>query len=201
MLALFNALIATQEMLSEVEEKLANQGLVLKTNRLTLIPYKSNLITTKHLEWLNDKELMKYSEQRHQEHTRKTQEEYLNNFPEGSFIWLIQRKQEPIMDIGTITAYVDPYNGVADMGILIGHGHQSKRYGQEAWNSVRDFLLRGNIRKITCGCRSDNMPMRNIAHHAGFSFEGCRQNHFLDDNDNPHDLMQYAYHNKDWKPW
>lgn len=173
---------------------------IIQTPHLDLLPYRYDRITTKHLEWLNDKNLMRFSEQRHFTHTRKTQEFYLMNFPKESFIWLIRyHRKEPLMDIGTITAMVDPFNGLADMGILIGDGHQGKGYGLEAWEGVMKFLIEGNIRKIECGCRADNEAMKRLATKAGMKEEGRRWSHFLDDRDYPVDSCGYAAHNGRWK--
>ena len=174
-------------------------GVFLRTDRLMLTPYTANIVTQTHIDWLNDKENLKYSEQRHLDHTLKSQREYLNKFPKDSFIWLIQVKVDNrLEDIGSISAYVDPYNGTADMGILIAKEHKGKGYGEESWKRVMDFLVEGNIRKITCGCRSDNAAMICLASFY-MTREGRRWAHFLDDNDCPVDLIYFAYHNGSWK--
>lgn len=177
----------------------AKKSVFIHTGRLTLIPYTSDLVTVDQVSWLNDQEVMKYSENRHQKHTVKSQKAYLDSFPSDSFIWLIKDTIGDIY-IGTISAHTDPYNGVADMGILIGEKpYQGQGYGLEAWRRVMMFLVDGNIRKIECGCRADNGAMKRIASKSNMQYEGTRPWHFLDDQDRPIDLDMYGYINANWK--
>ena len=86
-------------------------------------------------------------------------------------------------DIGTITAYVNPYHRIADMGILMGDKHAwNKGYGAEAWKCVMDWLWKLDaplIRKIECGTMQDNRGMRKIASKCGMDCEAVRPGHFL----------------------
>src|SRR5271170_2789340 len=91
----------------------------LTTVNLVLIRYEPRLLRQQHVDWLNDPETVKYSEQRHRKHTLDTQRQYLWTFPKNSHIWLIE-KTNPLQAIGTITAYIDEPNNVANMGILLG---------------------------------------------------------------------------------
>lgn len=132
-----------------------------------------------HVDWLNNPQVTRFSEQRHRQHTLMSQVEYLAAIPDGSYIWLL-RLREQILDIGTITAYVDENNKVANMGIMIGNtaawGHG---YGAEAWAAVMAWLFRNGIRKIECGCMEANKAMAKLAAKVGMSPEGMIDNHFL----------------------
>ena len=165
--------------------------IVLTTERLSLVPYAAGFITPQHIGWLNNPDVVFYSEQRHQKHTEASQQAYLNSFSEGCYIWLI--KAQDIGDIGTISAYVDMPNKVADMGILVGEPKSWNRgYGAEAWKRVMLWLrMEHKIRKIECGCMFDNIPMRKIATKCGMEVEGGRYQHFLLDG-KPVDLLQYG---------
>ncbi len=131
----------------------------LKTARLILsAPIIHEQMDVGHyLKWLNSKQVIKYSEQRHRTHTEKTQYEYLCSFGVDNQIWEIIVAGNPI---GTITADRDPANRSANLGIMIGEmrtwGHG---YGPEAWNAVCDYLFEDNIRKIEAGCMACNTSM------------------------------------------
>lgn len=93
------------------------------------------MVTDQHVAWLNDPEVVRYSEQRHKRHTLETQHSYVNGVwsNPGSWIWLIC-KPTPLDAIGTITAHCDENNKVANMGILIGEKTAwGQGYGSEAW--------------------------------------------------------------------
>ena len=82
--------------------------------------------------------------------------------------------------IGTITAHVDPYNDVADVGIMIGEKNLwGNGYGPEAWQAFCDYLLGNGIRKVECGCMSINFGMKHICRKTGMNYEGRRFAHFL----------------------
>lgn len=144
---------------------------------LTLLPHRAGLVTDEQVAWLNDPENVKFSEQRHAKHTLESQHRYLNDFPSGSHIWLIRRDDK---DIGTITAYVDEPNKLANMGILIGRAHWGNGYGKSAWKCVMDFLekVRG-VTKIECGFMGPNKTMLKLATASGMSLDAVSMSHFV----------------------
>lgn len=147
---------------------------------LSLTPYTSSMVTPQHVAWLNDPEVVRYSEQRHIRHTLQTQVEYVSHFPNTpDIIWLIKQDDS---DIGTITAMLDNMNGVANMGILIGEKSVwGKGYGTEAWVKVMCWLFDTGIRKIEAGFALPNTGMRRICNKSGMKYEGSRPDHFLID--------------------
>jgi [ribosomal protein S5]-alanine N-acetyltransferase len=163
----------------------------LLTERLILHPYTASKVVDRHVEWLNNSETTRYSEQRHTIHTLESQHTYLNKFPAGSAIWLITVNITNI-DIGSITAFVDSANRIADMGILIGESSvMGQAYGLEAWVEVMRFLFKSGIRKVECGCMSRNTPMRLLAARCDMTLEGIRRDHFILDG-KPDDLVQFG---------
>jgi len=127
--------------------------------------------------WLNDPQVVKYSEQRHKVHTTDTQRRYLNSIGWPSEYRVICLKERPI---GTILATIDPINSVADLGILIGEKEEwSKGYGLEAWRAVTAHLFDYGIRKIEAGCMDENKPMVKLCIKSYMDFEGSRKKHFL----------------------
>lgn len=148
------------------------------TKRLLLVPCLGNAADIKQMvEWLNDKELMQYSEQRHGHHDFTSQRKYIESFCEPDLFRLIVERGRMI---GTITAHVDKHNLVADMGILIGDkSKHGQGYGTEAWVALMEHLFGTGILKIEAGCMQTNQGMIHIFKKSGMSQEGSRWNHFV----------------------
>ena len=163
---------------------------ILQTKRLKLVPFHAGMVTETHVSWLNDLKVTRYSEQRHRKHTLESQHNYLNSFPAGSHVWLIQSASK---DVGTITAYVDTHNKVADMGIMIGDRLSLNiGYASEAWAVVMKYLFSvEGVRKITAGCMVSNTAMQRLAVKSGMSFESVSKDQFLL-NRKSEDLIRFA---------
>jgi RimJ/RimL family protein N-acetyltransferase len=131
--------------------------------------------------WLNDKELMRYSENRHKQHTAATQIEYIMSFLYNPGDILREIHLDDVL-IGTITAIVDRNNRVANVGILIGKGFGGNEHGYEAWAMLCNSLFEHQgMRRIEAGCMALNMPMIKIMRRYGMKEEGRRMSHFMVD--------------------
>ena len=166
----------------------------IHTKRLRLTPYVAGFVTKQHVDWLNDPEVTYFSDQKFIHHTLTTQHSYLNKLTstEHNYIWLIKVAEA---DIGSITAFVNPYHRIANMGILMGDKHAwGKGYGAEAWGAVMKWLWKMEeplIRKIECGTMQDNRGMRRVATKCGMDCESVRPGHFLLDGQ-PQALAMYG---------
>ena len=114
---------------------------IIETERLMIKPFRESYITSEYLTWLNDKDLMRFSEQRHLNHTIESAKNYLESFNgTTNFFWAIFTKDGE-RHIGTVNSYVDRNNLVADIGILIGSKNLKREgYGEEIWNGVMSFF-------------------------------------------------------------
>ena len=131
--------------------------------------------------WLSDQETMRYSEQRHRTHTIQTQIEYIKSFLNHPDNVLREIRVNGDM-VGTISAYVDRFNLVADVGLLIPRYHWGKGYGYTAWAALCDTLFDNvGLRRIEGGCMAANTAMIEIFRKYGMHEEGRRQNHFIVD--------------------
>lgn len=152
----------------------------LSTGRLSLRQLKKP--TARQVSWLNDPEVMRFSEQRHREHSMDSQGRYIDLFKDGSHIWGIYRV-DTRDHIGNISAMHDKPNKVSDVGIMIGEsGLWGQGYASEAWHTICNWLLAkegGEVRKLEAGCMRDNMAMLKIIRSSGFTEEGERKNHSL----------------------
>lgn len=169
------------------------QSPILKTARLTLaFPFVHEGMDVGHyLKWLQDDVVMQYSEQRHKVHTSATQYEYLSSFPYAGdrLFWQIDKNSKPI---GSISAFLDKNNKIANIGIMIGERREwNNGYASEAWSAVCNFLFEDGYRKLEAGCMTSNRAMVSLLFKTGFSNEAIIPGHFLK-NGKPEDLLLYG---------
>ena len=89
-------------------------------NEIFLDKFKENYISEKYLSWLNNKELMQFSENRHTNHTIASCREYYISFKNSNNLLFAILDKKNMGHIGNINAFVDMKNLTADIGILGG---------------------------------------------------------------------------------
>jgi ribosomal-protein-alanine N-acetyltransferase len=154
----------------------------LRPRRLLITPFSDKHLTRRYVAWLNDPELMQYSEQRHKTHTLESCRVYCQSF-EGTphYFWALEEVAAGHRHIGNLNAYVDAHNRLADVGILIGEKDAHNRgLGMEALVAVFDFLFREvGLRKLTQGTISLNTPMLRVMQKLQMVPDGTRKRHYL----------------------
>lgn len=152
------------------------------TGRLRLEPFSKSHLTAQVVSWLNDPEVVRYSDQRHRQHSLESSRAYLESFAgSNNGYWAIFTRGESETMIGTVTAYVDMPNSVADVGILIGDRRFWRGgYGSESFAGVVNwlFMYRG-IRKVTAGTMAENAAMLGVMRKIGMREEGRRERYYL----------------------
>lgn len=152
---------------------------------IILKPLTFGLVKQRMVDWLNDAEVVKFSEQRHRKHSLEKERVYVGSFDgHHAHIWGIYAKYMTVdTHVGNITAHIDHANNIANVGILIGKKSAwRKGYGRRAWKAVCDWLLAadgGAVRKVEAGMMAENQGMRRVCEATGMKFEGMRPNHFL----------------------
>ena len=167
----------------------------IHTLRLRIVPFDEQHLTEDYVSWLNNKDLMRYSEQRHIKHDLNTCRAYLASFTGSpNYFWAIESVVEPSGMIGTLTAYIDPHNGLADIGILIAPDWaRGCGLAYEAWIAVMEWLKDNlNIRKITAGTMSVNTSMLHIMKKSGMINDGRWIKHFIFEG-KPVDIIYMAW--------
>jgi len=95
-------------------------GSVLRGEKTILRPFEESDITERYLGWLNDPEVVRYSNQRFVAHDRESSVRYLRSFAGTANLFISVLSLDTQYAIGTMTAYVAIHHGTADVGILIG---------------------------------------------------------------------------------
>lgn len=160
----------------------------LFTKRLVLTPlvWGYPAMHDIHLFWLKDPEVLKYSEQRHNKHTKLSVKKYIQSFDhQKDLLYSIHLKEPAGLEredryIGNISVHRDIHNGTAEVGILLGEKKEwGKGYGAEAWQAVCDKLLANGTRKVEAGCMVTNVGMVKIFNRTGMNAEALIPDHFL----------------------
>lgn len=168
-------------------------GPVLTGAKVRLEPFGPEHITDAYLGWLNDPEVVRFSNQRFAIHARDSAAAYLKAFEGSPNHFLAIRRAADDRHIGTLTAYVNPRHGTADVGIMIGEREVwGGGYGQDAWDTVLNWLVtRGDIRKVTAGTLACNKGMVRLMERSGMMLEGVRRGQELVEGE-PQDLVLYG---------
>ncbi len=141
---------------------------------IKLVKFKKNFITKTMIDWLNDKSLMRYSEQRFFKHSKVSCIKfYLDNLRNKNLYYAIFDKNR---HIGNIRAVIDKFNSVADIGILI--AYQNKGYGNIAWKKMMNILEKRGVRKITGETMIANKAMIRIFKNNRMKLEYKKIKHF-----------------------
>lgn len=154
-----------------------DKNIILKGKKTTIRPFTESDINPVYISWLNDIEIMQYSNQRFIKHNKKSCLNYLNSFIDtpNSFFALEDNNSNKL--IGTMTVYCSEREKIADVGILIGDKKiAGKGYGKDSWCSLIEWLKnQENVRKITAGTVSVNKPMLALMHAANMVVDGRRR--------------------------
>ena len=159
--------------------------------------FNYSFITKEYINWLNNSELMKYSENRHEKHTSKSCKKYYETFHNSKDLLFAIIDSKSNEHVGNINAYIDNYNGTADIGILV--GKVQKGYGYIAWIKMIEILFqKKDIRKITAGTMSENIPMLKIFEKSGMEYEYRKKNQFIY-NGSSIDLIGYCIFKENYR--
>jgi RimJ/RimL family protein N-acetyltransferase len=169
------------------------QEVLLTGNRVRLRRFGEDDVDAEYLGWLNDPVVTRFSNQRFRKHDAASALAYLKSFEGTGNLFLHVSRREDDRPIGTMTAYVSPHHGTADVGIMIGDRDAwGKGYGQEAWDLLVEHLLaRPGIRKVTAGTLQCNAAMIRLAERSGMTLEGRRRDQEIVDG-RPVDLLYFG---------
>lgn len=167
--------------------------LLLESERLRLVPFTAAHIQADYIAWLNDPQIVQFSNQRFNQHNESTCRNYLASFANSANrFFAIEDKFIPQL-IGTLTIYINLYHRTADLGILIGNSNQwGKGYGHEAFGLAVDSLLYiTKFRKVTAATMSCNKGMIKIMEKCCMKLEATQKAQELLDEE-PMDILYFA---------
>jgi [ribosomal protein S5]-alanine N-acetyltransferase len=168
--------------------------LLLKEAGISLRKFKASDITPLYLAWLNDKDYMKYSNQRHSVHTEVTSTLYLESFENSSNLFLsIEGLNAEFL--GTCTVYYDSHNHHANIGVLVSPENSNRGIGKSVFRILLTQLpLHIKINKIAAGTCELNAKMISVIENSGMLLEYRVPKEFLLDGEYLDNLMYARYY-------
>lgn len=151
-------------------------------DKLCVSNFREELLTNKYVEWLNDPQVVRYSEQRHRRHSLKSCASYIKAIQDTRGLFLaLEVKDIGLGHIGNISVAIDEPNSSADLSIMIGEKHAwGKGYASQAWMAVMNYLLNDvGIRRVTAGTMEVNVPMIRLMRRSMMQIDSVRPRHFL----------------------
>lgn len=171
-----------------VEQESGRGALLLQGRQVTLRTFTESDITPAYLGWLNDRALMRFSNQRFRDHSADSCRAYVAGFAGSPNLFLAIRHGGEL--VGTMSCYRSPQHGTADIGLLVGSG-QGRGFGRDAWATLMDYLLAQGTRKVTGGTLRCNTAMVRIMEACGMQPDGVRRGQELVDGQ-PQDILYFA---------
>ena len=151
-------------------------------DNLLVSSFRDELLTERYVGWLNDPEVVRYSEQRHTAHSLESCCKYLASVRSvGNLFLSIEVVRRTPLHIGNITVAIDAPNQSADLSIMIGvKSVWGKGYASTAWAAVMQYLLYdAGLRRVTAGTMEVNEPMIRLIKRSGMHIDCVRPRHFL----------------------
>lgn len=142
--------------------------------------FTASYLTDRYVGWLNDPEVVCYSENRHRRHSPDSCASYFASMTAGGHEFYAIVRQADGEHIGNITIYIDAPNKIGDISIMIGErSARGHGLGREAWSLACEHALTAlGLRKITAGTMSENRPMLALM-AASMKIEAVRPRQFL----------------------
>ena len=162
-------------------------------NKVLLRPFKESDITPSYINWLNDPDVLRYSNQRFHKHTHRSCQNYLKTFTESIDKFFLIKDRNSGIALGTLTIYLNSHHRTADIGLMVGNKNSwGHGIGFDAfYTAVKLLSTSREVRKITAGALVINKGMVRIMEKAGLILEATRSEQELVDG-RPVDVVYYA---------
>jgi RimJ/RimL family protein N-acetyltransferase len=153
----------------------------IRKNNLLISNFKLRDIDKNYIRWLNDKKLLKYSNNKFINYNKKKIIKYFKSFKNSQNLFL-SIKNNKLELIGTITCFFSCNNKICDIGILLGDkNYRSIGLGLKSWKMIMSFLANNySLKKISAGAIKENVKMINIFKKSKMVYDGFRKKHFYD---------------------
>jgi len=160
-----------------------NVGPLLVGNRICLREVKNLDAEGPYLQWMNDPEVVKYTESRFRSYSREQLKDYIGKINENpDFVFRAITLNENGRHIGNIKlGPIDWNHRFGDIGIIIGAKDcWGQGYATESIQLLAGFAFASlKLHKLTAGCYAVNTAAIRAFKKAGFVQEGVRSRQYL----------------------
>ncbi len=150
----------------------------LEGRKVSLRPFAASDIGEHYIGWLNNAQVVRFSNQRFRRHDWDSSERYLASFAGSDNLFVAIEDKSNGRLLGTMTAYVSRAHGTVDVGLMVGEPSAwGQGIGQDAWNTLCTWLLSEQVglRKLTAGAARPNTAMLRIMERFGMELEAVRR--------------------------
>ncbi len=157
--------------------------IVLVGKNIFLKDLKEVDVTQDYVDWMNDPEVVQYTESRFGSHTMDSTRAFVKRMSESLdtiLFGIFSKKDES--HIGNIKiGPINPHHLTADIGLIVGRkSFWGQSVGSNAISLVRDYAFSElQLAKITAGCYACNLGSARAFLKVGFSQEAVRPQHFF----------------------
>lgn len=146
-----------------------------------VVPFQPRHLTEQYVAWLNDPEVVRFSEQRHRTHTLETCRGYAESQWASSNYFLAVETADGSRHVGNIGVLVDRPNRLADVSIVIGdRSVWGSGLATRAWCATLDALTGPlEFRKVIAGTMEVNQPMLRLMERSGMRVEAIVPRYFV----------------------
>jgi [ribosomal protein S5]-alanine N-acetyltransferase len=152
----------------------------LGAGRIKLTHLSAEFVSDRYVDWMNDYEIVKYTESRFAEHTIQSIEQFVNITENdiNTVAWAITVDSQHIGNIKL--GPVDWHHSYADIGLIVGSKeHWGLGYGTESIKLVGDWAFATlQLHKLTAGFYDGNAGSMHAFEKAGFSNEARQSSHY-----------------------
>ena len=155
---------------------------LLDLGRARIVPFADRHLGPRYAGWLNDRQVVRYSEQRHRSHDLASCEAYFRSAAASGNLFLAIEASDPALGhVGNMTASFDPPNRTCDLSIMVGEAAaRGTGIGSLAWCAMVDWLLGpGGQRRVTAGTMAENRAMLALMAKSGMTVDAVRARAFL----------------------
>lgn len=159
--------------------------MTIKGRRIVLRDLKPSDVAQAYVDWMNDPEVVRYTESRFVPHTIGSIRDFVQGFADSptSILFGIFSKEEHL-HIGNIKlGPVNWHHGLADVALIVGDKNfWGRGIAAEAISMVTRYAFDElRLCKLTAGCYSDNKASEKAFKKAGFEVEAVRPLHHVCD--------------------
>ena len=167
---------------------------LFENETLRIVPFEKQHLTSQYVGWLNDPEVVQFSEQRHTKHTIKSCISYFNKQTISNNLFLaieFKSSNKTIQHIGNIGVFIDRKNAYGDLSILIGEKEfWGKGTAYKAIKGILPYLFeKEKLNLISCGTASCNLGMIKVMEKLGMTPKMTFPDRFVINN-RTHNLVQ-----------
>ena len=154
----------------------------MSDNVIQLVPFELRHLNDNYISWLNDIEVVRYSEQRHKIHSLESCRNYFEQQQKSDNYFLaVELIDKQITHVGNVGVSVDFSNKIADLSIIIGDKSLwGTGVGSRAWSlALKAVLFDFNFRMVTAGTMEVNKSMIKLMKRSGMNIDCVLPRRFM----------------------